>query len=407
MYRLVVGGSVKALSGDQDSADTLTALGFEAGSRRAVRQQVATAHAFTDGGPVATATSQLDGLSYNGSALNLVAGDSINVTGTRGDGSTFTVGITLAGGETVQTLLDRMNSTTDGFGKVGTQTATASMGTDGKLRVIDGTGGDSRAAFSLQVIKADGTTTDLGASTTEVAGRTRELAAGSDARVVIDGAVVTRASNTFSDALPGVTISLLQAEPGTTINATVVRDTDAQVNAVKAFAKAYNDVAQFFNQQRATGQPLAGNASLRSALASLTAGLRTASTGSGAYTQLAVAGVALDRDGLVQVNDTLLREALTDGTNGATLMDTVGTALKSTADLMTRLGDGPVTVQLSSIDDRVTRLTQRQTVAQDRIEELRKRYIEQFTQMERVVSQLQRQSNSLTSSLSALRGSSR
>ncbi|MDX2182928.1 MAG: flagellar filament capping protein FliD, partial [Gemmatimonadaceae bacterium] len=137
------------------------------------------------------------------------------------------------------------------------------------------------------------------------------------------------------------------------------------------------------------------------------AGLRTTSTTSGDYSQLAVAGVALDREGLVQVNDTLLREALTDGTNGATLMDTVGTALKSTADLLTRIGDGPVSVQLSSIDGRVTRLTQRQTVAQDRVEELRKRYIQQFTDMERVVSQLQRQSTSLTSSLSALRGSNR
>jgi flagellar hook-associated protein 2 len=407
MFRLSVGGSVQAIDGDADSADALAALGFESGPLRAVRQQVATAQAFTAGGSAASGSSALTSLSYNGTPLALATGDSINVTGTRGDGSTFTVGITLSGGETLDTLLTRMNSSVDGFGRTGTRTAAASLGTDGKLRVIDGTGGDSRAAFSLQVIRADGTTTDLGASATEVAGRSRVLAAGSDARVVIDGTEVTRASNNFSDAVPGVSFSLLQAEPGTTINATITRDVDAQVNAVKAFAKAYNDIAQFVNQQRTAGQPLAGNASLRSALASLTAGLRTASSTSGSYTQLAVAGVALDREGSVQVNDTQLREALTDGTNGSTLMDTVGTALKSTADLLTRIGDGPVSVQLSSIDGRVTRLTQRQTVAQDRVEELRKRYIQQFTDMERVVSQLQRQSTSLTSSLSALRGSNR
>ena len=65
-------------------------------------------------------------------------GDAINVRGTRGDGTAVTVGVTVDPGETIQTLLDKINNTTNGFGS-GSRTAKATLGDDGAIHLTDDT----------------------------------------------------------------------------------------------------------------------------------------------------------------------------------------------------------------------------------------------------------------------------
>jgi flagellar hook-associated protein 2 len=406
-FRLQVGGSVRAVSGDADSAATVALLGLASAGPRAVRQQVAAPTPFTAGGSAASNSTLLTDLETNGTSAGLVVGDALNFSGRRGDGSIVTVGVTVAADTTLGDVLNRINNTTDGFG-FGSRAARAQLDADGTLRVVDQTGGDSRLAFSMQRMSAaTGTASDVVTGAVEVSGRQRQLAAGSDARVVIDGTTVSRASNTFSDVIPGLTFALQQAEPGTTLTATVAKDTDAQVATVRGFVKAYNDVMAFTNGQRQDGQPLDNNGTLRSALSSLTAALRTPSSGTGDWTSLAVAGVTLDREGRLQLDEPRMRRALEDGDNGARLLDTVGTAAQRVTDALTRFGDGVTSAGANGATARIDRLTARQEVAQTRLEDLRKRYIEQFTQMERLVGQLNAQGNSLNASLTALRGNRR
>jgi flagellar hook-associated protein 2 len=372
-----------------------------------VRQQVAASAPFTDAGDAATGSTLLTALEVNGTSAGFVVGDAINITGRRGDGTAVTVGLTIGAGTTLADVLARLNNTTDGFA-AGARGARAQLDPNGALRLVDQTGGDSRLAFSMQrVPAATGTPTDLVSGTVAVAGRQRELSAGSDARVVIDGTTVTRSSNTFADVVPGLTFALQQAEPGTTVTATVARDTDAQLATIRNFAKAYNDVVAFTNGQRQDGQPLDNNGTLRSAMASLTNALRTPVTGSGNWTSLAVAGISLDRNGRLTVNEAQVRRALEDGANGTRLFDAVGTAAQRVSDTLTRFGDGVTSAGANGASERIDRLTARQETAQARLEDLRKRYIDQFTQMERLVGQLNAQGNSLTASLSALRNTRR
>lgn len=408
--RLVVGGSVRAEEGNADSAAIVAALGFSAAGAGDVRQQVALGPFTSDeAGTPATASTPLTSLRRNG-ALGINAGDTLTATGRRADGTAFTAGITVQEGDTLGTLVTRLNS--DDALAGWPRRAFAEVGVDGAIRVVDETGGDSRLTFGLSLGRppgseqggAYGSTTDLGTTVVEVAGRGRTLAEGSDAQVRIDGVLVTRSANTITDAVPGLGISLLQAEPGASVQVTVRPNTDAQVAALRALAKAYNDVVTFANQQRAAGQPLERNSTLQGAIGGLTTALRTQVAGAGTFDRLAVAGVALDRNGLLQVDESQLRAALADGTNAALLMDGVGTAAKAAADRVTRVGDGTVAVQLSSLDTRMTSLSDRQTVAQRRVDALRQRYIEQYTRMETLVSQMQSQGNSVANSIRALQG---
>lgn len=93
--------------------------------------------------------------------------------------------------------------------------------------------------------KTTGDTSGFSVSGAGVGGQT-ERVAGQNAKVTINGTTYERQSNTITDALPGVSITLKGKTTGTdTVGLTVGApgpDKDAIVNKVKAFITAYNDV---------------------------------------------------------------------------------------------------------------------------------------------------------------------
>lgn len=307
-YRLVTGAVVGADTPDGERV--LEVLGFMKGGRAAVSQVVRSETALGDGSNAeATVSTLLTELSLGGAGLGLVEGDTFKVQGTRGDGSAVSLSFTVGAGDTVQTLLDKINDATAGFG-AGARKATATL-SDGRIVVTDATGGDSQLSLSLTATHADGGSVTLGRMVTATTGRARELVAGSDAKVAIDGVALTRSSNTITDAVSGVTINLLQAEPGTTIELGVTRDGEAIRNSVNAVAKAYNALVKFVSDQRVSGQPLAGNAPLRAAMASITNTLLSPVAGAtGTYSRPAVAGLSLQKDGTLALDAATFDAAL-------------------------------------------------------------------------------------------------
>jgi flagellar hook-associated protein 2 len=401
-YRLSISGSVVATS-DSGSADTLTTLGIDVGDRRAVRQTMASAVLNGTSG-VAAGSTLLTDLQGTSGSYGIVAGDAINIRGRRADGSTVTTGLTIGASDTIDTLLAKINSATDGYG-TGATTATASIGPDGKIRLTDATGGDSRLTFSLELARAAGGTSDLGGTTTETVGRQRQLVAGSDAQLKVDGALVTRSSNTVTDAISGVTLNLQQAEAGTTATLTISQDIDAQTDRVKAFVKAYNAVSSFYTAQQADGQPLKSNNTLRGALNQINSALRTQVDAAGSFSKLAISGVAFDRYGQLQIDEKSLRSVLaSDQTAVATLFGAagVGGAVQSATSLLTRFGDGTVSSTVTSIDKRVETLAVRTTDMQRRLDLKRAALEEQFAKMEAVLSALNTQGTYLSSQFAAM-----
>ena len=146
-----------------------------------------------------TLISAIDG--YTGYA----AGDYLYLNGTRTDGTTTGLpdtSLVFSDTTTVRDLLDTIDSL---FGNV-----TASVTGDGKIRVVDNGSDDSTLAVRISVKNSGGSeeTTlsfesdgDMG---TAASLRAREVVAGGDASITIDGVEVTSSNNSITDAISGV-----------------------------------------------------------------------------------------------------------------------------------------------------------------------------------------------------------
>ena len=391
-YLLQMDGNVAALDGDADSAAVVayleTNFGVQAGTTSAVRQTVQSGAFTSAADSTATTATGLAGLKLNGTSANLAVGDAINIRGTRGDGSAVTIGLVVQSGDTMQTLLDRINDTSSGFGS-GSRPGTASLGADGRMRLTDGTGGLSRLSMSMSIVRADGTTGTLGSSTVSVTGRARELQVGRDAIVQIDGQEFRRTSNVITDAISGVTLSLQNAEPGTAIDVKIERDLQGGQNAMQKFVDGYNAIRTFFDEQRKEGAPLYADSLLRKTVESFTGALRTDVSANGTYPRLAVAGVALDRNGILKLDADTFRTALTNkpaeieallGFSG------VGSAMVAATDSVTAFSTGLFDRQIRTINESQATLRRRESDAISRLERRREQLVQQYTRMEEAMS---------------------
>lgn len=300
------------------SARTLAVLGFTREGRSGIAQVVAGAEAYGDAlGGAATGSTLLSNLTLNGQGLAIANGDTITIGGTRGDGTSVSRTFTVGAGSTLQDLVAAINGASSGFGS-GSRTATASI-VDGRVQLTDSVAGDSALGLSLTLSRASGGQISLGAFTTSAGtvGRDRVLAAGADATARIDGQFVRRSTNTFTDAVPGLTINALAASPGELSTIQVDRDVDAMVKTLRDFATAYNAVQSWVTTNSAQGGPLANNSTLRSMAFGLSAALLRNVEGAGSvYTSASLAGLERDRNGVLSLNESKFRTALTADLDG-------------------------------------------------------------------------------------------
>ncbi|MBL8982426.1 MAG: flagellar filament capping protein FliD [Gemmatimonadetes bacterium] len=322
-HRLVTSDTVSAST--VDGQRTLEVLGFVRSGRGSVTQVVESENTYTDaGGANAAAATLLSDLRVSGNALGLVAGDTIAIQGKRGDGSAVSLSLTIGASDTMQTLVNRINDATSGFG-AGTRPATASLAA-GRIVLTDGTSGDSQLALSLTATRAaDGSVVNLGRQLTSTVGRQREVSTGADAIARVDGVVVQRNSNTFSDAIAGVTLSLQQAEVGTTTTLTLDRDVPAIAQRLKDVATAYNELLKFRTEQQKEQSPLRNNATLRGSLSSLTGQLLSDVTGlTGSFKRAGLAGLALQADGTLSLDQNTLQAGLINNFGDLVTLFTTG-----------------------------------------------------------------------------------
>ena len=150
---------------------------------------------------------------------------------------------------------------------------------------------------------------------------TLPVANAQDAKFNLDGLDVTRSSNTVADVIPGATIKLLSgtaAAPGIT-DLSVTQNSDAIVQAVSAFAGAYNAIQNFVTAQNkftaptnaaagAAGNnaPLFGNTTLNQIQDQLAQALSAVS----GKTTLESIGVSLDQQGHLNVDSAALTSVL-------------------------------------------------------------------------------------------------
>lgn len=152
-----------------------------------------------------------------------------------------------------------------------------------------------------------------GAATGALGQNLTESVTALNANLKVNGIAVSKNSNTVSDVIPGVTLSLAKLTTAP-ITLTVAQDTASTIKSVNNFVTAYNTLSQnltdlsAYNASTKKGAVLQGDATVRNLQAKLRAVLNT--PGGGALSSLSQIGVTFQRDGSLAVDSTKLNSVI-------------------------------------------------------------------------------------------------
>lgn len=285
--------------------------------------------------------------------------------------------------------------------------ATIVKASDGAHLILSATETGAANAITVAVTGGNGGLAPFAYAAGAPANPLLQLQAAADANVVIDGFPVSSSGNTISAAIDGLTINLVSAKPGTTVNVSVDYNPEGAKSSVAGFVTAYNKLIDTvteltrYNVDTRDAAPLLGDATVRGIRDQLRREISQISK-TGTFTSLAAIGVSTQTTGKLAVDATKLGNAIdTDfdavgavfaGTTGlATRLDTItGASLSSASTISTR--------ELALKTSLKTITTQRQTL-DGRIEQVRSRLLDQFNAMDRLLSQLKNTSAFLTQRL--------
>ncbi|MFI8479424.1 flagellar filament capping protein FliD [Pseudomonas sp. NPDC078700] len=272
--------------------------------------------------------------------------------------------------------------------------------------IVSGTG-------ELAKLNADGTKALVSSDATSAGSITQAA----DAEFSIDGLVLHSKTNTVTDAIPEVTLSLAAVtETGKTATVKVGQDTAGVSANIKKFVEAYNTLITTSNELTrvvSVGEGkepvvggLVGDATVRNLLSSVRNELVNPANQTGIRT-LADMGITTQKDGTLAVDDDKLKTALNDN------FDSVGTFFTGDTGLTSRLDSkvdgfiksgGVLEQRMDGLQSTLTDIDKQKEDLNRRIESLQTRLYKQFNAMESLVSQLSQTSDRLTQSLEALPG---
>lgn len=136
-----------------------------------------------------------------------------------------------------------------------------------------------------------------------------------DATALIDGISVTSSTNVIASAIEGVTLTL-NAISSTAATVRIDRDTASIKTKIETFVKAFNEVTSQlkelggYNPETKQAGPLQGDSTVRAIQNDLRRLLTTPLTRDGALQSLKDIGVALDKNGVLQLDSSKLQKQL-------------------------------------------------------------------------------------------------
>jgi flagellar hook-associated protein 2 len=240
-----------------------------------------------------------------------------------------------------------------------------------------------------------------------------------DSQFNLNGVSFTRATNTVSDALTGVTLNL-KATTSSPVTLTVAQAESSAKPKLDALVKAYNDLQSFYKTQSqasadaSTRGVLNSDFAVGSMMREILTGLMMPMTGvSGAaltgQTDLSALGIKLQDNGQLAVDTTLLSKATTLQSRLANGL-TIGYDASSSKNLSTRITEmfssGGVLQERIDNEQKVQAdLSTRKTTLQDKLATIQARYTAQYAALDALLFKLQSTSTSLKSALDGLTAS--
>ena len=327
-------------------------------------------------------------------------------TTTVASGGTLTIDgvtVTVAGNTTLSGLAQAINAT-DGLAV----TARVSQTAPGEFRLIL-TSDESGAAnaFTIQ----NGLTGTVAFTDTDHDGTSGDDAADNavvaqNASLLINNVEVESTTNTLTAAVEGVTLTLLKADPAATVVVDVGRDDADLVERISTFVTAYNELTAFADGELAKKSAFGRDALMRSVRNELRTAL-SAVHGSGAFTRLAEAGVGFTRARQLQLDESLLREAISTDPDAVTALfahSTTGAfgAVEALVDAYIE-SDGHVSDARARLTDEVSRLNVRIATMEETLVLRRQTLQREYAAADAAMSRLNAQSGTLSNLGGALR----
>lgn len=272
------------------------------------------------------------------------------------------------------------------------------MGTEAAITKIEVTGNTDLQNF-IGYDKVGGST-----------GNFSEQAA-ADAQFSIDGISITSQTNTITDVIGGVDLTLNKTTSSPT-SLSITRDDTVATQAIEDFVTAYNSLQDTIQTLTAydvanqTSSALTGDSLARRVQTELRSALNTASGGGTNPLSLSQIGITTDpTTGKFSVDDTKLGDALSNDLQGVTSLFTsatgAGKLMSDATDQFTR-SDGLFSITTESLNTTISQMQEQYQATADRIDQRMDTLRQQFIQLDTMVAQMNSISSYLTQQLSML-----
>ena len=248
--------------------------------------------------------------------ISLDAGiDKITLVGTNTADVAVDFDFMITSSTTVQDLLDAIEDDTDGYA-ASAGDVVAYVTYDGRIRVDDvAASGFLNVQLTDVITNGELEFVEDNAAFDNASTRARQVVAGGDSLVEIDGVGVTDSSNIIDDVIAGVTLDLASAGDGdTTVTLNIERDIAAIKTSIQDFTGKYNEIMTYINAQfsydeasATTGGILFGDATLRSVKSDMTSLLTEKIWGvDNNFSVLGMVGITVDNNLILNIDDDAL-----------------------------------------------------------------------------------------------------
>jgi len=353
---------------------------------------------------VATPDRWTSAVGYAGTDTELNSGTAFSMDVTI-DGVTTTISVS---DTTPQGVVDAMNA--------------ADLGIDASLVDTGAASDPYKILFSGQ-LGADNafSVTNTSNTGTQLAMTTR-VSTASNSELVVNGVAIERTSNTITDAIDGVTLTLSDATAGTSI-ISVEQNKEGVEAKLRSLVETYNETKATFrmlmnaDSTEELGGVFSGDTGFRM-ITERVSQLFTAesSTATDNITYLSDMGIRFDRYGDLEIDEDDLATALADNFDdiiSALSADTenqtiygeanrgiAGDAIQTLTDMMA--SDGTLMTYSTSLSDKIDDYEEDLADLDRRMSQIYERYLAQFTAMETAIDQMNSTKDYLKQSLEAL-----
>jgi flagellar hook-associated protein 2 len=223
-----------------------------------------------------------------------------------------------------------------------------------------------------------------------------------DAAAVVNGLPVTSSTNTLTNVIEGVTLTLSQTTTRP-VQVAVGVDGEAMKKALNDFAKAYSEINKYivdqtkYDPDKKVASPLQGDRATLTLQSQLRSMIGATGTASKAFTRLSDAGLELQSDGSLKLNESKFTSSLSKLTElgkAFTATDTANPSaagfavrIKALTEQMTR-SQGPVTTRTQGLRDSISRNDKQTARLEERVTQVQTRLLRQYSALDTSLTKL-------------------